>query len=358
MRRALRRLARAGLALAAALSLAGALLAAQRIAQNPLAAPLVEAGTARIRAATDRMLAIHATPQALAEKLAARLAEDPRDWLVIDALTGLAAERGLPLPPDLATDLARARAADFAPLARAADCALCAWDAASCTLAQVAACQLPVALTPVGDVLGLARAATAAAAGTPVDRVDLALSVAGLSASALVLATGGSAAAVKAGAGLARVARAMDLVSPRLAARAAQAARSGVDWAALPAARGADDLARALRPQALAPLTALAADLGRIQAAAGPARALHLMPLIDDAADARRLARAAEALGPRITARAELLGKARLMRATLRWSNLAAGTLAAVAGLALSLAGLAASLLQGAGLRLLRRLAA
>jgi hypothetical protein len=102
-------------------------------------------------------------------------------------------------------------------------------------------------------------------------------------------------------------------------------------------------------------VVAVVGDMGRIQGAVGTTRALHLLRYVDDAADARRMARATEALGLRAVGRVEVLGKARFLRATTRWSDAARTVMAGLLGLLGSLAALLTGALQGAGLRLLRR---
>jgi tryptophanyl-tRNA synthetase len=97
-------------------------------------------------------------------------------------------------------------------------------------------------------------------------------------------------------------------------------------------------------------------DPGRVQGAVGTTRALHLLSYVDDAADARRMARASEALGARTVGRIEVLGKARFLRATMRWSEAAWAVMAGLLGLIASAMALAAGAAQGAGLRALRRL--
>ena len=350
----MKRAARAGLTLCLLASLAMTLWTGILIAQNPLAAPVMARGQAAITAATDRMMAANATPDRIAALLTGRLAQDPRNWIAIGALEDVAAERGIVLSPDLTAARDAAWNADTGVLTLAGDCAACAYDPAECTLSNVMLCQVPVALTPVGDMAGLARAGSAYATGGDIDEIDLGLSIAGLGATALVLATGGSSALVKAGASTAKLARRMGLLSPRLTALGTDAVRQGVDWAALPAARSSDDLVRLIRADAFAPVIAVASDLGRMQRATGTTHTLHLLAYIDDAADARRLARASEALGAKTVGRLEVLGKARLMRATLRWSDVAWQAMAGIVGLFASLAALLGGAVQGVGLRLLR----
>lgn len=353
----LRGLTRLVLLLVLAASLAGTTLTAARIAANPLISPFTEATAAQIIAATNRMLAEAATPATLQAHITNRLAETPRNWLALDALLDLANERKVALPEDLTDAVQIAREDDHSYYATVTSCAACAYDPAQCSLNQVMVCQAPVALTPIGDIAGITRAGVAYAAGDDIDQIDLALSVVGLGATAAMLASGGTSAVVKAGASLAKLARKMDRLSPRLVAMASDAVRGGVDWARLPAVRSLDDLSAAIRAEAFTPLTNTLTDLDRLRAATTATTALHLLPLVDDATDARRLANAAEALGPKLAGRAELLGKARLFRATLRLSETAWALTAALTSLLLSAAGLLTSLIQHSLLKHRKRMA-
>lgn len=327
-------------------SLAVTLLSAGRIALSPDLSPWRDASAEEVTALTDRLMAKAATPESLARHIDTRLSEDPRNWVALTALRELATDRALMLPPATLAAYDAALAADSGLLAHAANCAACAYDPAACSLSTALLCQAPVALTPLGDIAGLSRGAIDYMQGAPVDRLDVALSAVGLGASALIVVSGGTSATVKAGAGLTKLAHRMNLVSPRLAALIVDRAAQGIDWIALRAVRSVDDLPAVLRAEALAPLAAIAADLGRIRDATDTATALHLLPLIDDATDARRLSTATQALGPRVTAQAEMLGKSRLLRATVRVTKTALALTAGLVGLALSLALLLASAVQ------------
>ncbi len=351
----LRALARLTLLLVLAGSLAGTAITVAHIAADPTLAPFRLAAADEIRAATDRMLAQDATPERLAALVTARLVEQPRNWVALDALADLAAERQIALPSAVADSLNTAREIDFSYLAQAASCAACAYDPAVCSLSQVLLCQAPVALTPIGDVTGVARAGVDYATGQEVDQIDLALSVVGLGATAAVLATGGGSGLVKAGAGLAKLAHKMGRLSPKLVAMAVDAARFGINWGSLPGVRSMEELRAVVRAEAFAPLTSTLTDLDRLRVATNATTALHLLPLVDDAADARRLALAAEALGPKLVGRAEVLGKARLFRATLRATDTVWGLFSGIAGLILSVSGLLGHTLHSLLLRRLRR---
>jgi hypothetical protein len=134
-----------------------------------------------------------------------------------------------------------------------------------------------------------------------------------------------------------------------------RAVDEGIDWAKVAGARKVDDLQAALNPRVLAPLGAMLADTGRMAGRLDPTATLHLVRYIDGPDDARRLADAVEALGPRAVGRLEILGKSRFMRATLRYSDTAWQLFSGIAGFILGLAALLSSLMQSLVLRGLRR---
>ena len=351
----MKRLVRRLLALALAGSVCLTLLATARIALDPALSPLREATANEIVAATDRMLVDKATPARIEELVLTRLSETPRNWAALAAIRALADERGIPLAPDTAAAYDAALSEDSGVMKQAGDCARCIWDITQCSLNTVLICRAPVDLTFVGDLAGISRAAAAYATGADIDDIDLGLSIAGLAATATILVSGGTSVAVKAGAGAAKVARGLGRLSDGVQDMARTAVRSGVTWSALPAARSADDLYAALRWDAFAPLADTLTGMDRIRAATGTTNMLHILPMIDTATDARRIANAAEALGPKLVGRAEVLGKARLLRATSRITGTAWALGSGIVGLLLSAAMLLVHSFQHWALRRLRR---
>ncbi len=317
------------------------------IATDPTARALRDATLDEITATTDRMLAETATPDHLAALIRERLDQDPRNWLALDALLDIASQNAIPLPPDLTTRFATLREEDHGVLATAGSCAVCLVDSASCTLTEVFVCQAPINLTPVGDVLGIGKAASAYALGNEIDTVDLALSIVGLGATVAVLTTGGGSLVAKAGAGLMKTALKMGRVSRPLLAVFETAIRRGVDWAKLADARSLDAVRAALRMEHFDEVTRIANALGDVAGKTDLTTALHLLPMVDNAADAERLAKTATALGPRLLGRAEVLGKARLFRATLRITDLATWALTSFAAFAAGLASLVGMAVDG-----------
>ncbi len=352
----MRALARRLLTLALVASLVFTLWSGARLATDPALAIWRDAAASEIVAATESVLAEAATAEALAARIAVHLDADPRDWVVLDALTDLARERSIELPPDLVDRLQVLRAEDSGLLATAQSCAACVMDAGACTVSLLLLCRAPVDLTPVGDVAGIVRAGTAHLAGTEIDEIDLGLSIVGLGATALVLFSGGTSLSVKAGAGLAKVARGAGRLSDGLSGVIRVAVRDGVDWARLPAVRNADELAAAIRTDAFAPLFSTATDLTRLQGVTGTARALHLLPLVDGPVTARRLANGAEAVGPsRLIAGVDLAGPARMLRATVRFSDVAVQFIGGLCAFLLLMAQAVVGVVKSTALRMARR---
>lgn len=351
----MRRLVRRLLALALAASFGLSILTTARIALSPDLAPLREATAAEIIATTDRMLASEATPARLETLILTRLSESPRNWPALEAIKSLADERAIPLAPDTLATYQSALDEDAGLMKQAGDCARCIWDIAQCSLSKVLICRAPVDLTFVGDIAGVSRAASNYVTGAEIDRVDLGLSVVGLAATTAILVSGGTSATVKAGAGAAKVAHGMGRLSDGVTDMIRLAVKDGVKWDAIPAVRSTDDLYAALRWEAFAPLATTLTDMDRIRAATSATDTLHLLPLIDSATDARRIGNAAEALGPKLVGRAELLGKAKLLRATTRITGTAWALVGGLAGLLLSAALLLIHSFQHWALRRLRR---
>ncbi|MDO8881750.1 hypothetical protein [Pseudotabrizicola sp.] len=346
----MKRLTRFFLLLMFAGSLSMTLRSGLQIAQNPALTPIIDRTAAEIEALTDRMMARTATPERLDTLISVRLAEVPRNWVSLQALAEVAIEQGHPLP----AGYAEAWEEDSGILALSGDCLSCLWDISTCTLSTALVCKAPILLTPVEDVRGVVKAGADYSMGQPIDQLDLGLSVIGLGATAAIVASGGTSMTLKAGTATIRLARGMGRLSPALAARLANGMTDGIRWADLPKVRGADDVVALVRTDALRPVAETASDLGRVADATGPVPALHLLPLVDDAVDARRLARASEALGAKTVSRAEVLGKSRLLRATIRISDTAIGLIVGLVGALISLALILAGMVQTALIRALR----
>lgn len=326
---------------------------AMDIARTPGFSPLVDRAGSELAAVYERALAREATPEALADRLASRLEDSPRDWVVIEGLVDLAAAQGVVLPADLMARHAALDQQDNGWIATGASCAACAWDVAACDLSAALACGVAVNLTVLGDLVALGREGGRYLAGEAVDTVDVGIAFVGLAATGLVVASGGTSLVVKAGAAVLRIAHRTGRLAPEVVA-VFRNAMNGVDWARLPGVRGADDLAALARPGAIRPALELAQDMGRLQDQVGIRQALHLVGGLDTPAEIARVSRAAEVLGPRTLGAVETLGTSRFLRLGVRMADEVWAVLAGVLGLIASGAGLLAPLLARAGRPLLR----
>lgn len=330
---------------------------AWHLLRSPQGAWLVDRSAVQLGAAYDRAVARTATPEALSQRMVLRLAESPRNWVAIDALVDLAQAQGTALPPGVEADLAAARAEDFGLVAGTRACAACALDLRHCPLSPALGCGVAINLTVLGDLTALGRESSNHMRGVPVDQVDVVLSFIGLGATGLAVASGGTSLSVKAGAALIRTAHRMGRLSPGMIQVFTRGFRQGVDWARVPVARSADDLTALARPAALRPASDAAQSLGQLHRTLGTGPTLHLMRHIDTPLDARRIARGADALGPRTVGAFEVMGKSRFLRAGMRLADEVWYMIAGMVAVITALAGLIATMAGSGVLRCLRRAA-
>lgn len=349
----MRRALRTGLGALLIVSLAWSAVSAARLFESGGARVWVDQEVDRIAAEVDRQIARHANTEVVAVRVRSHLDADPRNWLALDALLDEARRAGIALPTDLAAEVDAARSADFGWMARTGKCLGCTWNPERCSFELVMLCRAPVEMTPIGDLDGLIREGLKYARGEDVDEVVLVLSGVGLTATGLVVMTGGSSVTVKAGAGLGKLARSMGAMPGWIARSLSDATQRGFDWSGLTRVRGTDDLAGLARPTVLRPSVTTLENSGRVVTASGAASGLYLIGKTANATELARLARVSEAMGARTVGVAEALGKSRLLRATLRLSDeviqLAIGLVSALAALiGLVLSGAASATLRGA----------
>jgi hypothetical protein len=349
----LRRIVRWLLLLVLAASVASTVLTAVKIASDPLAAPYEPATTDEILSNTRTMLAELGQPDDIVSHLHRALNEYPRNWLGLSALLAHAQATAIPLPPDLSDALAIAKEDDFGLYAFPTSCADCSSDPGRCMFAQTVICQTPLSLPPLPNLDAIAAAEAASASGESKDQATLAWDITALRADTLAALTAQDAENIRTGARLAQLGNRMQRTSVNLTNLASDAALDGVDWAAMTRLQSASELETATRAEAFAALATIAAAIGQLDTASSVQTTLHLLPLIDSAADARGLATAAGALGPQLIVTADLLGKPNLIRSTLRLSKTGWTLVAGLAAMWLSLA-----LLIGGWLKRRRKLRA
>ena len=345
-----------GLAVLLSIStLATILMLGVSLVRNPFAAPWVERETEALALRIDRMIATEVDQDWIDTRLEAALAEEPRDWFRIDLIQEIARKEKTSPDPALAARMDSARESDTRMLRRTERCLRCALDVADCPDPDtLAACNLPLELTPVGDVNALRRNFQAWATGDPVDNLEVGLAVVGLGATGAAVFTGGGSLTVKAGTSALRVARRTgNLTKSFQAALLKQFRALGFQWGKVPAwlvrGNGIDELVR--NHEALSRFRTTVADLGRIHHETGSyAGTISLLRHIDSPAEADRLARLVEAGGQRARAAIEVLGKSRALRTTRRLSDAVVSAIKLIAATVVQM-GLAALVLLNRGLR-------
>jgi hypothetical protein len=192
------------------------------------------------------------------------------------------------------------------------------------------ACVVAVDLTSVGDVRDLVVQGGNYLTGQPVDYFALGISSVGLTLTAATIGTGGGMLPVRVGASFLKAAKKAGKVSVRLAGDTATLLartinRSSVDEALVLArefrvAELGRPLGQLFDPKAVAAVSDLATDVGRIGAAGG-VRAMKLsVEAADSARDIRVLARTADRFQDRFPAVMKLLGRGAIRLGDLVWT--------------------------------------
>jgi hypothetical protein len=306
------------------------------LAGSPFAQPYRDRTEAELSVALDKDLRRALDTQLVASKLIDALQRGEPDEAA--AILRLADGRGVALPADLRQ---QAEVAEEAADGWSA-CLSCAISAENCPdLTRVAACNLPIELTPIGDAKAITRALTDYLAGNEIDQIDLTLGVVGLGSTVAILATGGSSATVKVGATALRVARKSGAISTRLMGEISTAAKGALRLDnASAVVRGAAPVSSLIDGARAAKLTTLASDMGRLTTTLPAGDALAMLRLAETTPELTRIARIAETAGAETRGTFAVLGKARVLRVAQRLSEaalLAIALLIALAGQILTL---------------------
>lgn len=303
------------------------------LAGSPFAQPYRDRTEAELSVALDRALSGALNTDLVESRLEQALTDGEPDEA--SAILRLADRRDIAIARDLRQLVTEAE--DDAQGWSA--CLSCAISAENCPdLTRVATCNLPIELTPIGDVKAITRALTDYLAGSDIDQIDLTLGIIGLGSTVAILASGGSSATVKVGATALRVARKTGAVSARLMGEITTAAKGALRLDNAGAVvRGAAPVSSLIDSARAAKLTTLASDMGRLTMAMPTGDALAMLRLAENTPELTRIARIAETAGTETRGTFAVLGKARVLRVAQRLSEAAMLAIALLAALALQL---------------------
>ena len=242
------------------------------------------------------------------------------------SLVALAEDQGIEVPPALLERMATMPPVDLiAALGEGWNCVV---NGDFDTEAGFA-CVVAVDLTSVGDVRDLLVEGGNYVTGQPVDYFALGISTVGLSLTAATIGTGGGMLPLRVGASFLKALRKAGKVPPRLVAEIATVLRRSInpravdEVVALGRAGKLGDLHRPLgrlfEPRAVATLSDVATDLGRIGSVGG-VRAMKVgVEAADSTRDIRVLARTAERFEDRFLGVMKLLGRGAIRLTDIMW---------------------------------------
>ena len=220
----------------------------------------------------------------------------------------------------------------------ARQCFACLANAAECRTPSVfLVCNLPVEMTPAGDV----RTLIEASADKSEDRINVTLAAVGLGATALAPLTGGSSYMIKIGATAFKVARKMGRLSKGLDRIVAKAATTPIGWNKIVEFMKTRKLSAITDVPHLEEIGDIAGKIGTVSKHANKSDAIFLLKHVNSRKDAADLASISKVAGKRTRGTVEVLGLAKAGAAIKRLSNLfmlAVGLVVALAGQLMALA--------------------
>lgn len=356
----LKRVAREILKLTLVFSLLISGLSIYRFSQIPLGARLIDLGKSEIQATMNAAIAREITQPEIEAHLMSLLESEPRNWIVIQAVVDVMVENRFGI-----TDVGRARlraadTEDTGILAASWACILCAWDSSSCELSVALLCRLPIDLTPIGDISTLIFESSNYVLGYEVDQFDLVLALVGVSAVVIIPITGGTSATVKAGTSILKLAKSLGRITPGVTRIIRRAFSRAVDWSVLAntsVTRFVDDVPRAIRRDEIQPVARLVDNMSIVNDRVGIPQTVHLVGFVDDVSDSARLAALTGAVGTKSSGYLSILGKNRVFRAIVRWSDEVADLVYGILSLIYAFFAIVLNFTISRSLRKLRRLA-
>jgi hypothetical protein len=303
---------------------------------------LIDLSEAELSRALARLAVNGTSSGQIEKKLAEALDAVPRDWVVIDSLEEIASTRGDSLSPQLAQKLETARAEDHSLQQQALSCAKCAWDVALCDGLDILTCRLPIELTSVGDLQGVWQAGDAYIRGEEIDKVDATLSVVGLGATAMTVASLGAGSPatlpVKVGASTIKLVRNAGKLPLWMQRELLTAATKGINWKMLSQVRSIGGLKMAISGPALQPAIDSAKHVGSTLSQAGPAQTVYILENTSNALELRKIASVSKTYKNQTVGYLKVVGKSKLVRATMRYSDEVYGMVVGLIGVVTSLA--------------------
>ncbi len=319
--------------------------------QHPFAKPYVARMKAEAELALDQAIRAQMTPAWVAAELDRAVENEDLDRT--ELLLELVEHHRIPV-----AEAHTVRAEGFVDeetgiVAMARQCSACLADAAECrSMTVYMACNIPIEMTPAGDVRTLVQAGSNVATGEEVNRIDVTLAVVGLGAAALTPATGGSSYMIKVGATVLKVARKMGRLGRGLGRILGKATRMPIRWSKMDEFVQTRKLSAIVDVRPLKEIGNIAKNLGTISKYANTSDAIFLVKHVNSGKDAAEIARISRVAGKRTRGAVEVLGLKKAGAAIKRLSNL----FMLAVGLIIALAGQLAALSTPICLRLLRRI--
>ena len=301
--------------------------------QNPFASMWIERKSEDIKKELNSVVAAEFDQSRVNTEIESELELTPYDWDYIDYLLQIAEEEKFEVHPEVMAKIDESRAASESLTSSMFACLECAYDSGKCLDTQmIVSCNLPLQLTPIGDIQTLTQNYIKSQNGEPIDELETNLAVIGLIATGAIAVSGGASTPVSAPAKAVASMLRVTLKTGKLTKPMRTTIFNNVNllfddirWKnILPAIRGESGVAKQIvNPTALARLTDISSNINRIYVGSGKSikGMLEMLPYIDNVQEARLLANVVESVGPRTRFALKSIGKSRVLRIAQRWSD-------------------------------------
>ena len=282
---------------------------------------LEERGTDAIKEQTFKLLYQEAKSGTIEKQLETLLNENDRDWIAIHSLQDIANSLGHTLPREQILDIEKKYNEDHKLASKIKNCGKCVWEIGNCDFQLLLLCRTPVDFTPVGDVTSLGRAGANFFGDKEIDKIELGLSIIGLTSTFLAPATGGQSYFIKTGASTIKIGLRTKRLAKAVHKPIETALMSAIDFKKLTQVRKLDQLRGLVDYKAAKPALNIISLFGALRKNLGTKNTLYLAKNLNNKLELKQAASISKALGRKTIGAITLLGKNKLLKRGLKLSK-------------------------------------
>ena len=285
------------------------------------------------------------TESKLEQKISSELSVKNRNWVIIQSLQNIALNNKYDISDELSEKIKVLYNKDHSLKKNLISCSQCALNSQNCDSSIALICGITIEMTSIGDIMSISRAGVDYVKGDPIDKIDVALSIIGISANGLALTSGGSLLPLKAGSSFLKIAYLSGNVSKEITRALRLSVSNGIEWSKLPKVRSRDDLASVINVDTFKPVLDTSSSIGSIVSKTNSKQGMYLLKGSRSIDELKQIASVTDVLKDQTPGYFALLGKSRLLKITLKLSDEVYKIIKGIIGMIFSLLGMFYSLI-------------